>query len=397
MADTFSSDTKAAIVIIDDDGCLVESSSPILFEHGYRVHVATTSQQGIGLIAEKKPELVLLSFLLPETDVPALVQQISSRFPSTYIAISTTRRAGKKAAELIKTGAVECLFKPFNSHDLVNRLDTLLRIRELELSNKKLQSEHGRLLDQLEACHQDIKQLFREKTESLRKANSEIAQTEKLAALGYLASGMAHDIRNPLNSISLFTQLMRQSVTDANQVDFLGKIIREVERIDSIIRTLLEGARHTRNPANVRLDQLIDAALAIFTPQIEASKIRLERHYQVALPPIKADAEELMQVFTTLFLNALDEMPGGGCLRISISLEKGMVVARVGDSGKGISEQALPRIFEPFFTTKPHGTGLGLPAVKRITRLCGGSIAVEKTTPDGTMFRLEFPACAETA
>jgi len=397
MADTFSSDTKAAIVIIDDDGCLVESVSPILFQHGYRVHVATTSQQGIGLIAEKKPELVLLSFLLPETDVPTLVQQIRSRFPSTYIAISTTRRAGKKAVELIKTGAAECLFKPFNSHDLVNRLDTLLRIRELELSNKKLQTEYDQLHDQLEACHQDNKQLFREKTESLRKANSEIAQTEKLAALGYLASGMAHDIRNPLNSISLFTQLMRQSVTDANQVDFLGKIIREVEKIDSIIRTLLEGTRHTRNPANVRLDQLIDAALTIFSPQIETSKIQLERHYQVALPPIKADTEELMQVFTTLFLNALDEMPGGGCLRISIGVEKGMVVARVGDSGKGISEQALPRIFEPFFTTKPHGTGLGLPAVKRITRLCGGSIAVEKTTPDGTMFRLEFPACAEAA
>jgi len=269
-----------------------------------------------------------------------------------------------------------------------------LRIRELELNNKKLQSEHEQLLGRFETGHLDYEQLFREKAELLRKANSEVAQTEKLAALGYLAAHMAHDIRNPLNSISLFTQLMRQNVTDADQMDFLGKIIKEVEKIDSIIRTLLDGARRIRNPSNVRIDQLVDAALAIFAPQIEISKIQLERHYQVA-PPIKADPEELMQVFTSLFLNALDEMPDGGCLKISTSLEKGMVVVRVEDSGKGISEQALSRIFEPFFTTKPHGTGLGLPAVKRITRLCGGSIAVEKNTPEGTMFRLEFPACAE--
>jgi signal transduction histidine kinase len=396
MADFLSSDTKAAIVIIDDDGCLIKRISLILLQNGYRVHAATCAQQGLQLIADKEPELVLLDFHLPGADVPALLQEIRSRFPSTCVAISSGKRAGKKAAELIKAGAAGCFFKPFNSLDLISRLDNLLRIRELELSNKKLQFEHDQLLIQLEACHQGYPQLLKEKTESLRKANSEIAQTEKLAALGYLAADMAHDIRNPLNSISLFTQLMRQNVTDADRMDFLNKIIREVEKIDSIIRTLLDGARRTRNPStNVRIDQLIDAALEIFAPQIETSKIQLERRYHVIPPPIKADPGELVQIFTNLFLNALDEMPGGGCLGVSISVEKGMVVVRVEDSGRGISDKVLPNIFDPFFTTKSHGTGLGLPVVKRITRMYGGSITVEKSTQDGTVLRVEFPACTE--
>jgi signal transduction histidine kinase len=207
---------------------------------------------------------------------------------------------------------------------------------------------------------------------------------------------MAHDIRNPLNSISLFTQLMRQSATDPDQKDYLGKIIREVDKIDSIIRTLLDVSRRTRNAtSNVQIDQVVDAALDVFAPQIEAGNILLERSYLVVSPPIKADPVELEQVFTNLFLNALDEMPGGGRLGIGINVEKGMVVVKVEDSGKGIPDQVLPNIFEPFFTTNPRGTGMGLPVVKRIIRIYGGSIAVEKSTSDGTVLRLEFPASDE--
>jgi signal transduction histidine kinase len=189
---------------------------------------------------------------------------------------------------------------------------------------------------------------------------------------------------------------MRQNSTDPDQKDYLGKIIREVDKIDSIIRTLLDVSRRTRNAtSSVQIDQVIDAALDVFAPQIEAGNILLERCYRVVPPPIKADPAELEQIFTNLFLNALDEMPGGGRLGIGISVEKGMVVVKVEDSGKGIPDQVLPNIFEPFFTTKPRGTGMGLPVVKRIARNYGGSIAVEKSTSDGTVLRLEFPVSDE--
>ena len=396
MDDIMSPYTKAAIVVIDNDGLIVESITPFLSQRGYRVHVATSAREGLGLIRETRPELVLLDYQLTGTDALAVLLEIKVCFPGVFVAISSSMHTDMRAPELIRAGVTECIPKPLDGHDLVNRLDTMLRNRELESNNTRLQLEREQLLLHLETCQQDFQQLLKEKTESLQKAHFEISQTEKLAAMGFLAAGMAHDIRNPLNSISLFTQLMRQSATDPDQKDYLGKIIREVDKIDSIIRTLLDVSRRTRNAtSNVQIDQVVDAALDVFAPQIEAGNILLERSYLVVPPPIKADPVELEQVFTNLFLNALDEMPGGGRLGIGINVEKGMVVVKVEDSGKGIPDQVLPNIFEPFFTTKPRGTGMGLPVVKRIIRIYGGSIAVEKSTSDGTVLRLEFPASDE--
>jgi signal transduction histidine kinase len=276
---------------------------------------------------------------------------------------------------------------------MLDRLDNVLRIREIELHNKSLQEERLRLLEEIDNWNQELQKRVREKTEALQKAQSEIVQSEKLAALGYLSAGMAHEIRNPLNSISLFVQLLRQNVIDPEQLDYLGKVLKEIDRIDSIICKLLDASRRTRSiSSDVQIDRVVDNAIDAFSPQIETGKIHVERRYHGVPPPIKADPAELEQIFTNLFLNALDEMPGGGRLDIEIYEEGGRVVVRVGDSGGGIPAATLPYIFEPFFTTKSRGTGMGLPVVQRIARIYQGSLAVEKSSPEGTVFRLEFPA-----
>jgi signal transduction histidine kinase len=188
---------------------------------------------------------------------------------------------------------------------------------------------------------------------------------------------------------------MRQSTADPEQLDYQGKILKEIDRIDDIIRKLLDASRRTRTITNdVSLDRVIDNALEVFSPQIETGKIRVTRSRSDRLPPIKGDAAELEQIFTNLFLNALDEMSSGGRLDISSSVEDGRVVIRVGDNGGGIPAETLPSIFEPFFSTKARGTGMGLPVVQRIARIYEGNIAVEKTSPDGTVFRLDFPCSA---
>jgi signal transduction histidine kinase len=188
---------------------------------------------------------------------------------------------------------------------------------------------------------------------------------------------------------------MRQNTTDPEQLEYQGKILKEIDRIDDIIRKLLDASRRTRTiTSDISIDRVIDNALEVFSPQIETGKIRVTRSYCDALPPIKADPAELEQIFTNLFLNALDEMPTGGHLDIQISEENGRVVVRIGDSGGGIAADKLPFIFDPFFSTKTRGTGMGLPVVQRIARIYEGNITVENTSPSGTVFRLEFPACA---
>lgn len=395
MNETVSQDCKAKIVVIDDDIHILELTELLLSRRGYQVFTASTAREGMDIIAARLPELVLLDYMMPGMDGLTALREIRTRFPDSYAIMFTGKGSEEIAVELMKGGASEYIRKPFNNRDLVERLDNVLRIREIELHNKALQQEHMRLLQEIDNWNQDLQKRVREKTDALQKAQSEIAQSDKLAALGYLSAGMAHEIRNPLNSISLFIQLMRQNTADPEQLDYQGKILKEIDRIDAIIRKLLDASRRTRTIVNdISIDRVIDNALEVFSPQIETGKIRVTRSYCAAPLPIKADPAELEQIFTNLFLNALDEMPEGGLLDIQVCEENGRVVVRVGDSGGGIPAETLPCIFDPFFSTKARGTGMGLPVVQRIARIYEGNIVVENTSPAGTVFRLDFPACA---
>jgi signal transduction histidine kinase len=393
MSESPAQEHKATIVVIDDDVHILELTSLILSRRGYQVFTATTASDGMEIIALQKPELVLLDYMMPAMDGLSALREIRTRFPDSYVVMFTGKGSEEIAVELMKGGASEYILKPFNNRDLAERLDNVLRIRAIELHNRSLQKEHIRLLQEIDNWNQDLQKRVREKTDALQKAQSEIAQSEKLAALGYLSAGMAHEIRNPLNSISLFIQLMRQNTVDPEQLDYQGKILKEIDRIDDIIRKLLDASRRTRTISNdVSISRVIDNALEAFSPQIETGKVTVSCSYCDATPLIKADPAELEQIFTNLFLNALDEMPAGGHLHLQICVENGRVVVRVADSGGGIPPDTLPFIFDPFFSTKSRGTGMGLPVVQRIARIYDGNISVEKTSPDGTVFRLDFPA-----
>jgi len=397
MITTPPSDSKATVVIIDDDPHILELTSLILARKGYHVFTASTARQGMEIISSQAPELALLDYMMPEMNGLEALREIKARYPDTYVVMFTGMGNEEIAVELMKGGASEYIVKPFNYRGLLDRLDSVLRIREIELHNKALQLEQVRLIEEIDSWNQELQKRVREKSEALQKAQSEIAQSEKLAALGYLSAGMAHEIRNPLNTISLFVQLIRQNSADQEQTDYLDRILKEIDRIDSIISKLLGASHRSRNISlEVQIDRVVDNAIDAFSPQIETGNIRVERRYHGVPPPIMADPAELEQIFTNLFLNALDEMPGGGRLDIEIYEEGGRVVVKVGDSGGGIPAETLPNIFEPFFTTKSSGTGMGLPVVRRIARLYQGSVAVEKSSPEGTVFRLEFPVLFQT-
>lgn len=382
----------AGIVVIDDDPEILELVALILTRKQYNVHTATDAATGIALIAEFHPELVLMDYMMPDMDGLKALRVIKNNHPESYVIMFTGKGNEEIAVELMKSGASEYLLKPFNNRTLVERIENVLRLRQIELSNLALQAERERLLSEIEIWNRELQHRVDEKTEALQRAQSEVAQTEKLAALGYLAAGMAHEIRNPLNSISLFTQLISQGLKDAEQLEYLEKILKEVDRVDSIIRKLVDASRRSRAVTqNVQLDQIIDDALAVFAPQIEARKIAVSCSCSTPPPPLTADPTEIEQIFTNLFINALEEMDQGGKLHIEITHDNRRIVVKVADSGKGISSDVVQRIFEPFFTTKIRGTGIGLPVVQRIAKLYNGDVNVESTSETGTVFRVEFP------
>jgi signal transduction histidine kinase len=228
----------------------------------------------------------------------------------------------------------------------------------------------------------------------LQETQGQLVQSAKLAAIGELAAGVAHEINNPLTSILGFAELASWEMApdDAGQQD-LAVIVEEARRARDIVRNLLEFARQAEpltEPADV--NHLLGQALALIRSHVEKDGVLVEEEYAPDLGRIPLDAGRMKQVFLNLITNAAHAMPEGGRLMVSTARVGDEVAVRIADTGVGIPPQDLVRIFEPFFTTKPSGTGLGLSVTLGIVQQHGGRIEVESEEGQGSMFTVWLPA-----
>ncbi len=381
------------IVVIDDERLILDLTSMVLENRGFEVFTVENAQDGYRLIQREQPAVVLLDYMMPVINGLQALKEIRRRFEDTYVIVFTGKGSEEVAVELMKAGAADYLLKPFSNANLIERIENVLRLRDIELRNRELMAERERLLKEIEGWNKELEQRVSQKSEELERAHMEILQSEKLATLGHLSAGMAHEIRNPLNSISLFAQVLRSGLTgDEEMLSYADKIMNEVERIDGILVKLLASSK--RSPFKLRtikVTDVIDQTLQNFTDQINAQNIELVKNYKSEPPTILADSDELGQVFSNLFANALYEMKGGGRLSITVEHNDKELVVSVSDSGGGIAEEYLAKIFDPFFTTKEKGTGFGLSVVLRIVKTYGGHISVSSEEGSGTLFRIMLP------
>jgi two-component system, NtrC family, sensor kinase len=221
--------------------------------------------------------------------------------------------------------------------------------------------------------------------------------SEKMASLGLLAAGVAHEVNTPLTGISSYTQMLLEQADPSDpRTQVLEKIEKQTFRAARIVNGLLTLSRPTAAEASERapvdLNEVIGDVLALLEHQLEKSSIKIRR--ELAPEPVQMIGYEfkLQQVFLNLILNARDAMPSGGWLTLATRREDGHAVAEVSDTGQGIPAAHLPRIYDPFFTTKPtgQGTGLGLSISYGIVREHDGSIHCESATGQGTRFTLRF-------
>ena len=384
--------TRGTILIIDDEKVILDLTSIVLRNRGYTVFTASDASDGMRVLEENRPQLVLLDYMMPVIDGLSALREIRQRYPETYVIMFTGKGNEEIAVELMKSGASDYILKPFNNQDLVERIETVLRIREMELRNRELLGERESLLAEIAEWNRQLEARVLEKSEALQRAQAEIVQSEKLASLGYLSAGMAHEIRNPLNSINVFAQLLKSGIDDPEKQGYLDKILKEVDRIDDIMRKLLDASKRPRfQLSEVRIDQIIDATLEIFRPQMMFHGIRVERDYRRIPPAIQADQSEIEQIFTNLFLNAVHELAGGGTLGVFLDHDDQTITIRVSDTGKGIPQEHVSKVFDPFFSTKSGGSGLGLAVVLRIVKTYNGKIVVERSGDTGTTFRIGLP------
>ncbi|RPH74677.1 MAG: hypothetical protein EHM80_17535 [Nitrospiraceae bacterium] len=264
-------------------------------------------------------------------------------------------------------------------------------LRRISWSNTVLTDSNG-MVDYVVAAGLDITD-FKQIQEQLRK-------TERIAELGTLASGMAHEIGTPMNVILGRAEYLLQRTTDEGMKKGLATIVTQIERITKVMNQLLAFAR--REPPERRavdLGEIVEESLEMFQERIVRSRVTVEKALEANLPVVHADRDQLIQVLINLVVNSLHAMPEGGRLRLSLGREDDHVRLGLSDTGHGMPEEIRSKVFDPFFTTKDFGkgTGLGLTVVKGIIEEHGGTILVESAVDKGTTFWVRLPLDRPTA
>ncbi len=227
----------------------------------------------------------------------------------------------------------------------------------------------------------------------MKKAEEQLMQSEKLTALARLSAGVAHEIGNPLTSISSYVQILRDMDFDDFTRDALDTIAKHITRIATIVRQMSSFAKTKAEEIKpFKVKELINSTVNLVKYDNRTKKIEIHVDVPEDLPEITVDGNQMVQVFMNLILNAADAMPEGGRLTIAGRSLNGEIEIAFKDTGQGIDKEYIDRIFDPFFTTKDRGTGLGLAVSYSIVRSFDGNIIVESNPGKGSVFSVRLPA-----
>jgi two-component system, NtrC family, sensor histidine kinase HydH len=308
----------------------------------------------------------------------------------SLLMITTADTAGKKAEDVLPEQITNLIEDIQNPHDIAVRdlrIPLLDKVMVYEASASFLNDEDSTFLGYIV--------LLRDITE-VEQLKREMERKERLAAIGSLAAGVAHEIRNPLSSIKGFATYFKERYRDIPEdLRIAGIMVGEVERLNRAISQLLDLSR----PMDLKIKttslvELVNRSLEMIEKQALEKNISVDRSGLPSDPcHAEVDPDKTGQVLLNIFLNALEAMTGGGTLTVAIRHDEpsSRFSIIVSDTGGGITQEDLPRIFDPYFTTKQSGTGLGLAIVHRIIEAHGGEITIESTPGEGTTAILGIP------
>jgi signal transduction histidine kinase len=354
------------VLVVEDNRRHAELITDELEESGVAAEVewAETGAQALEKIAADSFDLIVLDYRLPDTDGIEVMKAIRARESDVPVIFVTTADSVQLAVEAMKLGA----------EDFVQKQEGYLAVLPL-LVREALERQR----------------LRREKV----RLEAELRQAERLAALGILAAGLAHNINNRLTSLKTFFDLIPDHYDDPRfRNEFLKTCQTDLEKIALLVRELTRYAFiETAARAPQSITDLIMRAIGHLDDEIQKKQLRIRTDF-AEVPRIPLDAEGVKQLFINLLKNAIQASPVGGEIAVSLAIEDGpepMLVARVRDYGHGLPPGMLERIFDPFFTTKDHGLGIGLYLCHKIASLHRGRIEAQSPSGGGAEFSVYLP------
>jgi signal transduction histidine kinase len=371
----------ARILIVDDERSMVRLLEELLGHAGYRQLRSTSdSREVLELCAEFQPDLILLDLRMPNLDGVQVLRALKPRRAEAYLPVlvltADVSRESKRAA--LDAGASDFVTKPFEQIELLLRVRNLIEMRFL---------------------HKDLRRQNEDLGTQVEERTHQLLEAEKLATMGNLLAGVAHELNSPLSVILGQVGLFKTNGVDPNARARVKDIGEAAERCVRIVRSFLTMARrHPPERGHVSLNHLLRDVVELLAFELRIANVEVEFDLQTDLPLVWADAHQLKQVVVNLVTNARQAVqdaapPRRLTLRTRHDAENQRVRIEVTDSGPGVPREIRARVFDPFFTTKPdgEGTGLGLALARGIVEGHGGAIAVESSPGEGARFVIELP------
>jgi two-component system sensor histidine kinase HydH len=355
-------------------------------------------------------KIVLATVLINHTGDPAAIN--SDYYPIYYLPVMTAAMYFGPVGTLLWTLAASAAYSSYlyqasqhftiTSNSISELLMRLLFFFFVAMTVNRFVTQYRLQVRR----YQELSETLSEANRSLKVAQEEAQRAERLAALGQLSAGLAHEIRNPLGVIKGSAEILAQKLDDANPLakELAGYIYTEVNRVSALVSRFLDFARPSQlDMRAVDLTLVVDRCLKMVSEQGACAKVRIQKDYSPGLKKVMLDQDLCDQVFTNLFMNACEAMgEQGGELRVRLRAAEEAdrdagVVVEVEDTGPGVPVELKEQIFNPFVTTKKSGVGLGLAIVSKIVDAHGGSLKLVSHPGHGACFRVTFPAAGAQA
>jgi signal transduction histidine kinase len=365
------------ILVVDDDSIVTEKMKDLLKSVPYDVSVCTSEADALTVVEKKPVDLVLLNVVMPHMDGISLAWRMKQLFGANnfvpIILLSAQDSQVKKIEGLAH--AEDFISKPFSNDELLARIKVMLRIRQLQ---------------------RDLLVLEREQ----KIARTQLYRSARLASIGTFASGVAHELNNPLTAVlgfsgSLLERVKREEAIDKDELEqYLSIINSETVRCSEIVENLSQFARD--GEAQIRefdLNECVDGAVKLVNSLAAKRNVSIVMAVPAGIN-VRADMRKLQQVIVYVITNSLDFCKSGCTVCIDAFSEERSVKLSIGDNGPGIAPQLLPKVFDPFFTTKEvgQGMGMGLAMCHIIMEECNGGIDVTSEKGKGTTVVLDIPS-----
>ena len=377
------------VLLVDDEPSLRLTMSAFLKRAGYAV-IAAANYESAAMQKPDEIDVAVVDINLPGKSGIDLLQKLCAVEVYIPVIMITGEPSLSVIPEIVRAGAYDFIAKPIIK-------DVLLNAVARAVEKKRLTDEKRRLEREIKRYAEELEMRVEERTAELVETHKRLVHQERIAALGRAAAEVAHEVKNPIAGLLLYSLHLQDVIAKPSEEAVLvGKILETLNHLNHRVEHILGFARPlslTLHSGN--LNQIIHDVLELLRPRVIANKIEVRLSLDQQTASWMIDESSMRGALMNLVVNAIEAMPEGGTLTISSNWTGGTLQLEIADTGQGIGEEEMKNIFEPFYTTKAQGLGLGMPYAKKIIEQHGGGISLDSHPGEGTTVLIMLPANRE--